>query len=72
MQFAQAERGPTPLPACKFTLMKIHNSFFCGQTTKYELNKNVRRFSKMATFQKSQFGSSKKYQPNRRFFLHFL
>ena len=39
MQFAQVERGPTPLPACKFTLMKIYNSFFCGQTTQNELKK---------------------------------
>ena len=31
MQFAQAERGPTPLPSCKFTLMKIHNIFFFGE-----------------------------------------
>ena len=37
MQFAQAERGPTPLPACKFTLIKIHNFFFFGQTTHNEL-----------------------------------
>ena len=33
MQFAQAEREPTSLPACKFTFMKIHNFFFCGRTT---------------------------------------
>ena len=30
MQFAQAERGPTLLPACNFTLMKIHNYFNVG------------------------------------------
>ena len=37
MQFAQAERAPTPLPACKLTLIKIHNFFFFGQTTHNEL-----------------------------------
>ena len=59
MQFAQGERVPTPLPACKCTLMKIHNFLFSGQTTHNELK--IKRcptwwplFSKMATFQKSQ------------------
>ena len=76
MQFAQAERGPTPLTACKDTLMKIPNFFFLGQTTHNELKiKNVRRgglFSqKWPLFKNHNFVSSTKYRPNHKFLFIF-
>ena len=47
MQFAQVERGPTPLSTCKFTLVKIDNSFFRIRTTLNDrkISKNARHGS---------------------------
>ena len=47
MQFAQVERGPTPLSTCKFTFVKIDNSFFCIRTTLNDrkISKNARHGS---------------------------
>ena len=57
--FVLPERGPTSLPACKFTPMKIDNLSFSARTTQNELK--IKKcltwqplFSKMVTIQKSQ------------------
>ena len=76
MQFAQTERRPTPLPACKFTLMKMYNSFFCGRTTQNELKIQKGMtwwpiFSKKVTFQKSKICLYKIYRPNSQFLFTF-